>query len=544
MASPTSPIAARLARILATPDRIARVRGRGRLLDIERLIVAECFPEQRAFVLDDAKEIAAIVGRGGGKTTGGRARFLLRMARTHGARCLYVATTRGQAEEFMWAPLKDLNERLALGASFAEKHMRMSWNGGSLRLVGADDKREIEKLRGQPFHEVQIDEAASHPVKILEHLVERIIGPRLGDFDGTIVMYGTPGHVLAGEFYEATRPSSPIGCPYATRDTHTGDYVWSTHWWDLLDGVAAGIPALVSLWDRALRTKKKRGWSDDHPVWLREYRAQWAQDDTENVFRYRPHAEDGTPLNQWDPPRDSALLGFAALPAGDWVYVYGLDMGHSDPFALEVGAFDSRTRDLRHVYEFTRTEMTTRSIATLLVGTEWVEAVLQGRTPAAPGGVVGVTGWPYGMVADIAGLGGAILQELREVYGIPIEAAEKKHKHDAIELTNGDFLDGRIKILKGSELETQLLHQQWAVDVSGKLREDKGQRNDCTDAFVYLRRKAMHLVGEEQPQQAPAARSREETEQWLADNVERVQRRHRREDDWWGTTATADEDWG
>ena len=520
-----SALAARLTRIAATPERKARVFGRARVEDIKRQLIESCHPKQRAFALDESKEIASTVGRGGGKTTGGRVRFLLKMLDIPNARCLYIATTRPQAEEFMWSPLKELNEKLEMGAHFSESKLRMTLpNGSTLRLVGADDKREIEKLRGQPFHEVQIDEAASHKSTILNHLLERIIGPRLGDFDGTIVMYGTPGMALTGDFYEATRPQSTTGIPYEDRSEpeYEGKEGWSVHHWTLIDGVEAGIPAMKALWRRALQTKRKREWSDDHPVWRREYLGLWAADDTEAVFRYRPHDAEGNPLNQWDPERDDKQLGIAVLPEGEWLYTVGIDMGHSDPFALEIGAHKALGNELLHVYEFTATKITVKAIAELLVGKLWVKRILRGIEPGAPAGIIGVIGWPYGMVADIAGLGGAILQELAEVYGIPIEAAEKKHKHDSIELTNGDLLDGRTKILKGSTLETQMVHQQWAIDPWGMLKEDKGVRNDCSDAWIYLRRKAMHLIGEEHAEAGLDAHSHEATEQWLADNVAKL----------------------
>jgi hypothetical protein len=139
--------------------------------------------------------------------------------------------------------------------------------------------------------------------------------------------------------------------------------------------------------------------------------------------------------------------------------------------------------------------MHAKTVAQLLIGDELV------TDPVA--GLFGATGWPADIVADTAGLGGMLLDELRTVYGIGIEAAEKRDKHDAIELFNGDLIDGRIKILKGSELETQLLHLQWAVDVHGLLKEDKGARNDCADAAVYARRKAMHRFAGELPAPPP-----------------------------------------
>lgn len=457
----------------------------------ERILLSSCHPKQLGFVTDPGRRVAALVARGGGKTTGGRARFVRKMGTTPKARCLYIATTRDQAEELMWGPLKDLCEALDIDAKFNETKLRCEFvkTGATLRLVGADNKREIEKLRGIPFYEVGIDESASYPTQLLDHLLFRVIGPRLGDHNGVLWLIGTPGHILKGPFYDATRPGSEISRPYADRGKpEFADWNrWSFHRWTLEDG-AKSVPAMRNLWREALLEKEANNWSDTHPVWLREYKGQWAADDTEHIFKYRPHTEEGEPLNQWDPPRDRR--GFAELPSdfADWRFVFGMDMGHSDPFALQVFAWSPSDpgKTLYHVWEFNQRGMYARTIAQMLIG----EALDHDRL----GGAMESTGWPDAMVADMAGLGGAQLDELKNVYGIGIKAAEKKNKHDAIELFNGDLLDGRIKILKGSVLEEQLMSLQWDEDDYGRLREHKGMRNDCTDAAIYARREAQHLL--------------------------------------------------
>lgn len=482
----------RLSAILAGTARRYRARNTDDWEEKAAAIVASCHPKQRAFALDPGRRVVARVARGGGKTTGATARFVLRMLKTPGARCLYIATTGDQAEELMWRPLKDLCEKLGIDASFNETKRRCVFNKNkaSIRLVGADNKREIEKLRGIPFHEVGVDESASYPTQLLEHLLFRIIGPRLGDHNGVLFLIGTPGHILNGPFYEASRPGSDIARPWDDRDLpeYEGWKRWSFHSWTLRDG-AETVPAMRRLWAEALIEKEANGWSDDNPVWLREYLGQWAADDSEHVFKYRPHCDDGAPFNQWDPPRNH--IGFAELPDGfdDYQYSYGMDMGHSDPFALEVFAYspsDDHKR-LWHVYEFNQPGMYARTIAELLIGKDLDHENL--------GGVIGCSGWPDALVADTAGLGGSFLDELSNVYGIKVKPATKKDKHDSIELFNGDLVDGRIKILKGSKLEDQLLTLQWAEDDFGKLREHKGMRNDCSDAAIYARREAQHLLG-------------------------------------------------
>lgn len=460
-------------------------------------VLAANHPNQRAFAEDPNLLIAAVIARGGGKTTGGRTRFLLRMLRVPKARCLFIATTRGQAEEFMWEPLKELCAALDIPAKFQETKLKCTFlhNGSTLRLVGADDKKEVGKLRGQPFHEVGIDEGASYPDALLKNLIYRIIQPRLGDFDGKLWIIGTPGHLLVGLFYELTRIGSELSVPF---DKRTPDCEsWSYHHWTLKDG-AQSVPAMRKLWAAAVRNKRVNKWSDDNPIWKREYLGLWAGDDTENVFKYRAHLDDGTPWNQWDPELNP--LGFAKLPKqyGEWQYSYGMDLGESDPFALEIFAWSPHDPDknLYHVYEHIHEgTMYSKKLAELLIG--------EPLRAESPEGCIGHSGWPTGLVADMAGLGGAILKEVEEVYGVKILPAAKKDKHDAISMFNGDLIDGRTKILKGSALEMQLVTLQWLVDEYNRMKENPSMRNDATDAAVYARREAFHLHSKEQDAKKP-----------------------------------------
>lgn len=471
-------------------------------------ILRDCHPLQRGFVEDPSRRVAALVGRGGGKTTGVRARLVIRMLRTERAKTVYIAPTRVWAEELMWGQLKDLLERLGIPATFNETKLRctLARNGSTLRLVGADDKREIDKLRGQPFHEVAIDEAAAFPPELLDALVIRTITPRLGDYRGSLVLCGTPGHDLRGQFYEATRPGGELHRAYADRDEpHYANWIrWSSHAWTLADG-AKTVPAMARLWADALVEKERNGWTDQHSVWLREYCGLWAADETVSVFAYRPHLPDGSPWNQWDPERVGPMR-FAKLPDrfADWSYGFGIDLGHSDPFALQVLAYSPSdpSRTIYHVYEFERPKMYARPIAQLLLGVD-EDSPLGVRSHEDPGGVLGHTGWPAGMVADVTNLGGAILDDLANVYGLRILPAEQKGKKAAIELFNGDLNDGRIKILKGSKLESQLMALQWVANEFGELKENKAQANHSTDAAIYARRLIAHLFAAEAPASAP-----------------------------------------
>lgn len=409
----------------------------------------------------------------------------------------------------MWGGLKDTCEALGLvigvDVIFNESKLvcTLLKTGSILRLCGADDDREIEKLRGQAFHLVIVDEAASFPHRRIDNLIYRIIGPRLGDHGGTLILLGTPGHTLIGPFWDHTRDGSDTHRPYSERDQYPHWNGWSSHRWTTQDG-APHVAAMARLWANSLVEKDRNRWSDDHPIWLREHLGLWAADDTLSIFKY------SVEKNQWDPPRGAhGISGFAILPATytDWLYVYGFDMGHSDPFAVQIFALSPSdpTRTLYHVYEFERTQMYARTIAQLMLGAD--DQHPSGCKPLEnPEGLLGATGWPAAMVADMTHLGGSILDELSNVYGIRIAKADqhKDHRAATAELFNGDLIDSRIKILKGSKLEHQVQSLQWTTDEWGAMKWPKGLAQDhAIDAAMYARARVTHLFNDELTQSKP-----------------------------------------
>lgn len=491
-----------------------RLRSTNEFVLKEKELLDMLTPRQLDLVLDDSRRIASLVARGGGKTTAGRARFVRRMMRTPKAECVYVALTRTSAEDLMWSPLKDLAEKLELDAHFNETKLKMTLkkNGSYLQLCGADDKKEIEKLRGRPFHEVGIDEGASHKRELLEHLMFRIVGPRMGDYRGTLWVTGTPGHILSGPFYDITRNGSTISRPYA--DRHKPEYQnwikWSLHQWSLQENTA-----MPHLWEEALIQKAANEWGEDNPIWRREYLGLWAADDTGYIYRYRKHTDDGLEWNIWVPGKKSKINPFGLPEGHEWFYIFGMDMGWQDPFALVVLAYSPTCKILYHVYEYSQRKMLVHQIAKLLNDL-----------------FATIGSYPAGMVADTTKMGGQILAELAEVHGIHVEAAEQKNKNDAIELLNSDMVDGKFKTWEGSNLEEEMLTLQW--DETG-LKENKAQNNHHCDATIYARRKALHQFSDDAPVKPKAS---EGSAEWYLEKEQEAEDRaalvKSQEDEWFG----------
>lgn len=471
---------------------------------VDRLI-NDCHPEQRAFVLDDGRYISACIGRGGGKTTGGNVRFLRRMLTQSDARCVFIAKTRLHAKDLLWSETKQLFARLGFVAgrdiTYNETSLTATLrrNGASLRLVGADKAADLDSLRGKTYHEVGIDEAASHTDALLDYLIREVIGMRLV---GSLWLIGTAGKRLKGIFYEATRRGSKRHRPWSEREQHPGWKGWSSHKWSLKSAIEATkdrpIPKLLEIYAAQLEEIAANGYTDDNPVKRREFDGEWAADDTTNVYTYRIyHPETGELWNQWDPPRDGPL-GIGRLPTtfDDWAHVISMDPGFTDPTAINVFSFSPSdpSRTIYHRLCFEQTALYAKLIAQKLIGEQ--------LNHERPGGIIGALGeWPNGMIADPAHqMAKAILAELANVYGIQIEPAEKGfgYKVGAIAVVNGDLVDGRIKVLKGSKLEEQLLDLQWDESRTGELIERKSQPNHSTDCLVYGR----ILIGKFMVQQA------------------------------------------
>lgn len=471
-------------------------------------MLAACHPYQRDAVEDPSLRLSLLIGRGGGKTTTKRVRAVKKISRIRRARVAYVATSRPEAERLNWEPTIEMLDQLGELDNFEMTYSKMiltcKRTGGTYQFFGADDKAEVNKLRGQPFNEFQVDECASHDLTLFENMLDRAITARLGERHGCIVLGGTPGHVLRGRFYDVTRPGSDMHRPYRDRDDPMfKDWIkWSSHHWNMLDIMALPeakqrYEALVLNWEAALVEKERQQWSDDNPIWMREYLGKWAADHTTSMYQYRAHVA-GKLFNRWEPFGNKKLEGLmqikaaiAALPKDltDPLFGYGIDLGSRDPFALNILAFspDDKQRRFFHVFSFEKRRMYANEIAKLLIGDEAVSIAMQGGVYTELGGLFGITGWPPAIVADLAGLGETLIDELANIYGIRIKAAEKKGKYGAIELVNGDLVDGRMVIIGDTPLEEQFATLQWKPDEYGLLKEDRAAQNHSADSLTYIR---------------------------------------------------------
>lgn len=445
-------------------------------------MLGRLFKQQADFVLDQHSFKSAMCPRRAGKTYACLVQLCYVALTKPRANIVYLCLTRGQASNNVWSYLKQFNDEFELGLRFHGTNLTATFpNGSVIRLMGAETRSEIDKLRGQAFDMVVVDEGKSFQGTVLEELIWEVLRPALADRRGKLVMIGTPGNILAGPFYAATVtekpwPDAPGVLPYWWSDERKKAvgkrYVWSFHKWHVRDNVA-----MPHIWEEALATKAARGWTSDSPVWRREYEGEWCASDDHMVYALNRGHD-----NTWVPdPNSTAPHG---LPEGhDWKYLLGMDIGFNDSTALVVAAYADTHPDLLHVWDYKQPHLTVPDIA---------KAVSK---------AIEIFGEFEAMVADTGGLAKTVVETLGQVYGQHFEPAEKKEKHDHIELVNSDLVSGRIKILTDSYLESEMRVLQW-TDTTYK-HEDPSLDNHCCDAFLYLWRHAFHHFWQQRSVSAP-----------------------------------------
>lgn len=458
---------------------------------------------QRAPVVDDNPWVSALCPRRSGKSFMASSAALITGEANPGSIVLVISQTLKALKRNYWfgsrSGMPFLSKKHGLNLVLNSSELRWEHENGSIGyLLGAEDRNQMEYLRGIEADLYIVDECKSFSPAILEELVTDILSPQRISRLGRIMMIGTPGSIFSGPFYQATCPdarhedeTSPefkrtYLVPWGQEDPwgRPRRHLWSFHHWGLEDN-----EQMAHQWAEALDLKAQKGWSDDHPTWQREYKGMWITTAEGLVYNYGSHKEprvlsagEVSKVN-WKPdPSEGNPTG---LPPelGPWHIVMGLDLGFNDPTAIVVAGWSETVPELRIIHTEKHAHLNTDEVA-LLVNR-----------------VVAQFGRPETVAVDTGGsMAKSFAETLIARYGLPVIPAAKQDKNGFIELVNTDFAAGRIKVVSGSDLEEQLLSVQWDLTKgglkelahSGKLQEDKGCPNDVTDAFLYMWRDCHH----------------------------------------------------
>ncbi len=420
---------------------------------------AELLPTQLAFLTDPSKRKAVVTTRRSGKTYNNRqcaAEAVVdnpwRDQRKSQPVVQYIAQTQKKCLDNFWTPFKLLCERIGMKGHFDDANLRATFpNGVLVRCAGLDTSFEVDKFRGDAYVLVIIDEAATFGPKV-EELVIAGVGMAMADYDGTMIMTGTPGQAQVGYFYEIYCKARPE---------------WSVHpCWSFMDNYHLPANVRTEAWILANLGPL------DSPKVRREAYGEWVSDASTLVYQYTDSG------NLWD----------GALPAGhDWSYILGLDVGYRDPTAFVVGAFAKTHPWLFIVHSESHAHM----------------------LPAEVEEHIGVLKARYNIRRIVMDTGGSMalsnMNEWNMRSNFGIIGAQKKDKLTYIEHMNSDFHMGKIKVLKGLSVVKEWKTLPWAdaedevrdARHDGKSIEHKGFPNHECDAALYMWRESRHYRSKE-----------------------------------------------
>lgn len=415
-----------------------------------RLInLGQSFPQQYKFTEDSSRYIVAQCSRRAGKSNGLAIRFFKTLQRNPKCQCIYLSLTRESALSIMWPVLQEINDKYDLGCKFIESKLIMIHpNGAKLRLIGADMKNFIKRLKGIKSPGVAIDEAqdfGSH----LQSLVDDVIVPCLADYeDGWLAICGTPGPVPQGYFFEITQEKK---------------YGYSFHEWTILDNPYMPNPSAF-----IADLKKKRGWEENNPTLQREWLNKWVLDRESLWIKYNKE------VNHFEsrPPNIK-----------DWHHIMGIDIGYRDADAIAILAWslnDSCTYLIEEQIE------TKQGIT---------ELVNQVETLAKKYNV-------DKMVIDEGGLGKKIAEEIRRRHGIPVQQADKARKQENVGFLNDALRQGRFKAKSASRFakDSYVVQIDWEKSRHDRIVIKKDPHSDIIDAVLYAFKESPAFTYQEQLQ--------------------------------------------
>lgn len=234
---------------------------------------ASSFQPQIDFILDKARFKTGLCTRRAGKSYGGGIYLFKEAWENPGVTCLYIAKTRDSAQNIMWKDvLKVIDADLGLGAKFNDARLRVTLpNGSEILLVGTDSgPDEMEKLRGQKFKLVIIDEGSTYRINV-HQLVYKILKAALWDHMGTLAMIGTPTDFVESFFAKCTVGEIPG---------------WSNHFWKAEDN-----HHVVEQYRADIAELKARDPNVEKKAWFRqEYGGEWVVSEEARIFHFEDEA--------------------------------------------------------------------------------------------------------------------------------------------------------------------------------------------------------------------------------------------------------------
>ena len=392
--------------------------------------------------------------RRAGKSFGIAKKLLKALVDTPGASALYLGLTGDSVMRIMMKDiLRVLDVKYKMNARFnkIEKSMTLG-NGSVLYLVGADSKPdEMDKILGQKYKLVVIDEAASFKQDVRK-LVYEILLPAVSDYEGSIVLAGTPSQQINTLFHHVTIAKVPG---------------WSRHEWSTFDN-----PHMAAKWEKQIKILLEQNPNVIHTAaFKRMYKAEWVIDNA---------------MKCYDMPESGFIDELP--PSKHYRYMLGVDFGWRDATAFIVLAINRYDLTKYIVEAYKEPKLNVTKVADKI-------KYYKGR---------------YGITKIVVDNASAqVVGEINQIHRIHTEAADKKDKSNFMKIMSSEMQAGNIKIVKGlTSLYAQEIEELVYLDEELE-DENPSCENHCCDAALYIWKYCNHYIQHELQKDVPHQNSPE-----------------------------------
>lgn len=308
----------------------------------------------------------------------------------------YIAKSRKNAKLIVWQEVKRLLRKFGIDARVNESDLTVTFaNNCLLILGGCSDRTEVDNWYGLRCGAAVVDEC--HTMPWLDALIS-VLRPSLSDVGGPLYLSGNPGLVWHGAWFERTGPQRSHEVPLFS--------------WDMFAN-----PTIPLAHAEARAEQVERGWQDDTPEWLIQYRGQWALDHSRSPFPFDPAAHSAPALPQYHTP---------------WWHVLGVDVGVVNATGFCLWAYHHNDPHDWIVKSERRPGLTTGQVA----------EVVRGYLEQHPNTRV---------VMDTGGMGKAHAVELTARYGVAVIPAAKVEKQSAIRVFSDRIRGDAVRVLAGPQ---------------------------------------------------------------------------------------------
>jgi hypothetical protein len=449
-----------------------------------KLLMSRLFDKQKEVIIDESKWKSVLCSRRSGKSVTAAAYLIKVCLETANVKTAYIGLTKTSAVNTM----KKVFEKLLRDSDVSYEYNKSDGiyefeNESTIMLLGVEQSdKEIEKLRGQSFACVIIDECQSYRVFDIKDAVTEVISPACIDHEGTIVLMGTASNDLTSYFCGATTPGDGS-------DTDKFRKFTKFKWFGYEN------PFIAKGWIKWVEDQKADDPDVIHtPAFKQEIMCEWVAETDKSVYRYTT---------------DNNIL---EMPKNTYSYVLGVDTGYKDATSFVMLAYTDNDPVLYVPYVFKQAKLDITDMANKIKELndkyQFERIVIDGSNAQA-------------------------VAEMRNRHSLPLESVDKssRSKAEFIDIVNSDLRRGLIKMLMPDceALAKEMCNLIW-VDRGDGRKENPSQQNHACDAFIYAHRYVYHYAARE----GTVERQRtivEETEDMIRRMRER--REAQNEVNWW-----------